>query len=123
MALLSHTSESTTTRMETLLRVRLLSRDTLQAEARLGPLSGLRAIELVGLGPGPFAGMLLADMGAEVLRVDPVEAARAADTSRPSGNPMNRGKTWIPLDLKHPAGVDTLLPAVGQADHVIGPCR
>jgi len=85
----------------------------------LGPLSGLRVVELVGLGPGAFAGMLLADMGAEVLRVDRVEAARAADTTRPSVNPMNRGKTSIALDLKHPAGVDALLRLVGQADAFI----
>jgi alpha-methylacyl-CoA racemase len=75
----------------------------------------LRVIELVGLGPGPFAGMLLADMGAEVLRVDRVDAARAVDPTRPSVNPMNRSKTSIALDLKHPAGVDALLRLVDQA--------
>src|SRR5438445_6177374 len=73
-ALLSHTSQSTTTRIKPLLRVRLLSRHTLPAVGHMGPLSGLRIIELVGLGPGPFAGMVLADMGAEVLRIDRVDA-------------------------------------------------
>ena len=81
----------------------------------MGPLSGLRVIELVGLGPGPFAGMLLADMGAEVLRVDRVDAARAVDPTRPSVNPMNRSKTSIALDLKHAAGVDALLRLVDRA--------
>ena len=46
-----------------------------------GPLEGLRVVELVGLGPGPFCGMVLADLGAEVLRVDRLHDARAADLS------------------------------------------
>jgi len=56
-----------------------------------GPLEGLRAVEMVGLGPGPFCGMLLADMGAEVLRVDRVDAARAVDHSKPATSAMDRG--------------------------------
>ena len=82
----------------------------------MGPLKGVKVIELVGLGPGPFAGMLLADMGAEVLRVDRVDAALAVDTSRPATNPMNRGKSSIALDLKQPAGVEALLRLVERAD-------
>jgi alpha-methylacyl-CoA racemase len=85
----------------------------------MGPLGGLRVVELVGLGPGPFAGMLLADMGAQVLRVDRVDAARAVDTSRTAINPMNRSKTSIALDLKRPAGVHALLRLVDQADALI----
>ena len=57
-----------------------------------GPLSGLKVVELVGLGPGPFCGMLLADLGAEVLCVDRIEVARAVDPDRPATNAMARGK-------------------------------
>ena len=65
-----------------------------------GPLEGLRAVEMVGLGPGPFCGMLLADMGAEVLRVDRVDAARAVDHSKPATSAMDRGKQAVAVDLK-----------------------
>jgi alpha-methylacyl-CoA racemase len=81
-----------------------------------GPLAGLRVIELVGLGPGPFAGMLLADMGADVVRVDRVDAARAAEPEQPATNAMDRGKASIAIDLKQPAGVDALLRLVDGAD-------
>jgi alpha-methylacyl-CoA racemase len=81
-----------------------------------GPLEGLRAVEIVGLGPGPFCGMLLADMGAEVLRVDRVDAARAVDRSKPATSAMDRGKRAIGLDLKHPDGVETLLRLMESAD-------
>ncbi|MBV8949466.1 MAG: CoA transferase [Actinobacteria bacterium] len=81
-----------------------------------GPLEGLRVVELVGLGPGPFCGMVLADMGAQVLRVDRLHDARAADRSKPATNPMNRGKQSIALDLKHPDGLGAFLRLVEQAD-------
>ena len=82
------------------------------------PLAGARVIELVGLGPGPFCGMLLADLGAEVLRVDRVEAARALDRSRPATNPMHRSKRAIGLDLRAAEGVETFLRLVEGADVV-----
>ncbi len=81
----------------------------------MGPLKGVKVVELVGLGPGPFCGMLLADLGATVLRVDRVEAAATAPPT-PSTNPMNRGKSSITLDLKRREGVDALLRLVEQAD-------
>ena len=84
--------------------------------ARPGPLAGLKVIELVGLGPGPFAGMLLADMGAEVLRIDRIDAARALDRSQPATSAMNRGKWSLAVDLKHPEGVAALLRLVDGAD-------
>jgi alpha-methylacyl-CoA racemase len=71
---------------------------------------------MVGLGPGPFCGMLLADMGAEVLRVDRLDAARAIDRSRPATSAMDRGKQAVAIDLKAPGGVDTLLRLVDAAD-------
>ena len=84
--------------------------------AHSGPLAGLNVIELVGLGPGPFAGMLLADMGAEVLRIDRLDEARATDHSQPATSAMNRGKWSLAVDLKHPEGVATLLRLVDRAD-------
>jgi alpha-methylacyl-CoA racemase len=81
-----------------------------------GPLTGLRVAEMVGLGPGPFCGMLLADMGAEVLRVDRIDAADALDRSQPATSAMDRGKQAVAIDLKHPVGVEALLRIVEQAD-------
>jgi alpha-methylacyl-CoA racemase len=81
-----------------------------------GPLAGVRVVEIVGLGPGPFCGMLLADLGADVLRVDRVEAARAVDPSTPATNAMHRSKHAIGLDLKEPAGVDAFLRLTDAAD-------
>jgi alpha-methylacyl-CoA racemase len=81
-----------------------------------GPLRGTRVVELVGLGPGPFCGMVLADLGAEVLRVDRVETARALDRSRPATNAMHRSKRAVGLDLKAADGVETLLRLVEHAD-------
>jgi len=81
-----------------------------------GPLVGVRVIELVGLGPGPFCGMLLADLGAEVLRVDRVDAARTVDASKPASNAMHRSKRAVALDLKAGEGVETFLRLTDQAD-------
>ena len=85
---------------------------------RGGPLAGVRIVELLGLGPGPFCGMLLADLGAEVLRVDRVDAVRAIDTSTPATNAMYRSKAAIGLDLKQPSGVETFLRLTDAADAV-----
>ncbi len=80
-----------------------------------GPLHGLRVVEMAGLGPGPFCGMLLADLGAEVIRVErPVPAMTVATDAKL--DMMNRGKRSIILDLKAPAGVETLWKLVLRAD-------
>jgi alpha-methylacyl-CoA racemase len=80
-----------------------------------GPLAGIRIIELAGIGPGPFCGMMLADMGAEVIRVD-----------RPGGNPMAelghevmfRSRRAIAVDLKNPRGAETILRLCEKADAI-----
>ncbi|WP_406285689.1 CaiB/BaiF CoA transferase family protein [Embleya sp. NBC_00896] len=90
--------------------------------ARKGPLAGIRVVEFVGLGPGPFCGMLLADLGAEVLRIDRAADARKGYT-KPPRNPMNRGKHSIAVDLKHPDGVALALRLVEGADALIEPFR
>jgi alpha-methylacyl-CoA racemase len=86
---------------------------------RGGPLAGTRVVELLGLGPGPFCGMLLADLGAEVVRVDRVEASRALDTSKPATNAMYRSKAALGIDLKLPAGVEVFLRLTDRADAVV----
>nr|WP_062334970.1 CaiB/BaiF CoA-transferase family protein [Herbidospora sakaeratensis] len=80
-----------------------------------GPLAGIRVLELAGLAPGPFAGMMLADHGASVLRVDRV----AAVTDQPRRDVMDRGKRTIGLDLKSPDGVAAFLDLARHADAVI----
>src|SRR5262245_41969951 len=78
-----------------------------------GPLSGVRVVELAGIGPGPFAAMLLADLGADVVRVD-----RPGPGSPLSGDPtrdlLNRGKRSIVVDLKHPDGAEVILSLAGR---------
>jgi alpha-methylacyl-CoA racemase len=77
----------------------------------MGPLSGFRIIELAGIGPGPFCGMMLSDMGAEVIRVDRIGAGagRTQDV-------LVRNRRSITVDLKQPAGVETVLRLVETAD-------
>ncbi|MEV4803762.1 CaiB/BaiF CoA-transferase family protein [Nonomuraea sp. NPDC049421] len=84
-------------------------------ETSRGPLSGVRVLELAGLAPGPFAGMMLADHGADVLRVDRVGAVRGT----PRRDVMDRGKHTIGLDLKSPEGVAAFKELVANADVVI----
>ncbi|GAB2927975.1 CaiB/BaiF CoA transferase family protein [Nonomuraea fastidiosa] len=84
-------------------------------ETSRGPLTGVRVLELAGLAPGPFAGMMLADHGADVLRVDRVGAVRDA----PRRDVMNRGKHTIGLDLKSPEGVAAFKELARNADVVI----
>ncbi len=72
----------------------------------MGPLSGLRIIEVTGPGPGPFCGMMLADMGAEVIRV---ERSSALPDSPVPKDPLVRSRKSIALDLKNPRGLEILL--------------
>ena len=68
-----------------------------------GPLAGLRVVELAGLGPGPFAAMLLADLGADVVRVDRVVPGGLRLGNGDRLDVINRGKRSIAVDLKSPA--------------------
>lgn len=83
-----------------------------------GPLTGFRIIELAGIGPGPFAAMMLSDMGAEVLRVDRTQAV-GGDEPAPSWDVNARGRRSVGVDLKHPEGRELLLRLVEQADALI----
>ena len=84
-----------------------------------GPLSGYRVIELAGIGPGPFAAMMLADMGAEVVRVERANAVNRPAPGTPHYDVLLRGRRNIAIDLKHPDGVATLLELVKVADGLI----
>jgi len=84
----------------------------------MGPLAGFKIIEIAGIGPGQFAGMLLADMGASVVRIErplekePILAAHARF------NIMNRSRSMIGVDLKTPGGVQLVLDLCGDADAI-----
>jgi alpha-methylacyl-CoA racemase len=84
-----------------------------------GPLSGYRIIEIAGIGPGPFCAMLLADMGAEVIRVERAQSVRGPAPDAPHPDVSLRGRRNIALDLKHPDGAATLLDLVEHADGLI----
>lgn len=84
-----------------------------------GPLAGVRVVELAGIGPGPFAAMLLADMGADVVRVDRAASVHGGDPDTPPVDVMNRGRRSIGVDLKNPDGRATVLRLVGRADALI----
>jgi alpha-methylacyl-CoA racemase len=77
----------------------------------MGPLQGFRVIELAGIGPGPFCGMMLSDMGAEVIRVD-----RISGGSRRARDVLARNRRSIAIDLKQPEGVEVVLKLVESAD-------
>lgn len=81
-----------------------------------GPLSGVKIVEFAGIGPGPFCGMLLADMGADVVRVD-----RAGGGGRGANkfDVASRGKRSVALDLKDPKAIETVLLMLEKADALI----
>jgi alpha-methylacyl-CoA racemase len=81
----------------------------------MGPLSGLRVVELAAIGPVPYAGMLLADLGAQVVRVDRQESDRPRDAHRV----LDRGRRSIDLDLKRPEAVETVLRLVERSDVLV----
>src|SRR5262245_28276201 len=80
----------------------------------MGPLKGIRILELAGIGPGPFCAMLLSDLGAEVIRVDRIESA-----GQKNAGALLRGRRSIAVDLKNPQGVATVLKLVEKADALL----
>ncbi|MEE8603356.1 CaiB/BaiF CoA transferase family protein [Euzebya tangerina] len=88
--------------------------------SRPGPLNGLRVIEIQGIGPGPFAAMVLADLGAEVIRVDRTSAGGLSIGEGPQGHDvMSRSRQSVAINLKDPKGVEVLLALVRTADVLI----
>jgi alpha-methylacyl-CoA racemase len=90
---------------------------------RSGPLVGLKVVELAGIGPGPFAAMLLADLGADIIKIDrPVDAGLGV----PRGAEFDlatRSRPSVAVDLKNPDGVETVLRLIESADVLIEPYR
>lgn len=81
----------------------------------MGPLEGVRVVELAGLGPAPFAGMVLSDLGADVLRLDRADGALLAVPN----DPLHRGRPSVTVDLKSAGGVDVVLRLAELADVLI----
>lgn len=93
----------------------LCLRTALHSNAAMGALTGIRVIEMAGLAPAPFCGMILADFGADVVRVDRVGAG--------SMDQLARGKRSLAANLKSPEGVETVLRLIEGADVLLEPYR
>ena len=89
----------------------------------MGPLNGIKILEIAGIGPGPFAAMMLADMGADIIRVDRAQSVMGGDPAAPPADVLNRGRRSVAVDLKNPDGVETLLTLVESADALIAGFR
>jgi alpha-methylacyl-CoA racemase len=86
----------------------------------MGPLAGYRIIEMAGIGPAPFAAMLMADMGAEIIRVDRWEAADLGLPGRePKFEVLHRGRPSLAVDLKSAAGRDVVKRLAAKADAIV----
>jgi alpha-methylacyl-CoA racemase len=83
----------------------------------MGPLSGVRVIEIASLAPAPFGCMILADLGADVLRVD--RAERCGPQAKAPLDPLSRGRRSIGLNLKDPAAIELLLRLTDEADVLV----
>jgi len=83
----------------------------------MGPLDGVRVIEIASLAPAPFGCMILSDLGAEVVRVD--RAERCGPDAKAPVDPLSRGRRSIGINLKDPAGVELLLRLVASADVLV----
>lgn len=84
-----------------------------------GPLAGIRIVEIAGLGPAPFASMMLADLGAEVIRVDRASSVTGGDPATPPVDLLSRGRRSVGIDLKSPDGIEVLLALVETADALV----
>ena len=82
----------------------------------MGPLNGIKVIELAGIGPGPFCATLLADMGADVLRIDRTSSSGLGISAERKFNLLNRNRRSIAVDMKNPDGVEAVLKLVEGAD-------
>lgn len=84
-----------------------------------GPLRGIRIVEMAGIGPAPFAAMILADMGAEVIRIDRPTPSGNGIARAPRFDLVARGRRTVTLDLKHPEGVACALDLIAAADGLV----
>jgi alpha-methylacyl-CoA racemase len=84
----------------------------------VGPLQGVKIVEIAGIGPGPFAAMILSDLGADIVRVERAQTV-TGDFSRANKEVIYRGRRSIGVDLKNPDGVETVMRLVEQADALL----
>ena len=84
-----------------------------------GPLAGLKVVEMVGLGPAPFGAMMLADMGAEVIRIDRPGGGEIMSAMAPRFDTMARGRRSVAINLKKSGAADTVLALLDKADAVL----
>jgi alpha-methylacyl-CoA racemase len=85
----------------------------------MGPLNTLKVIEFAGVGAGPHCGMLLADMGADVVRIDRTQPLGLGFELEPRYDFLGRGRRSIAVDLKHPAGIEAVRHLIAGADALI----
>lgn len=85
----------------------------------MGPLTGVKILEIASIGPGPFAAMMLSDMGAEVLRIDRIIQERDSDLDEADKDILNRGRKSVSIDLKNPVGVEVVLRLAERSDAII----
>ena len=89
------------------------------SDSKDGPLAGVRVVELAGIGPGPFCGMLLADLGADVIVIDRPGGPPSPVPIRKDNDFLNRGKRRVIVDLKHPRGPEVVLRLAALSDALI----
>ena len=94
----------------------MIGRMTYELGQGTGPLRGVKVVELAGIGPGPHACMILADLGADVVRIDRPGGGMFA---MGANDLLNRGRPSVALDLKQPAAVETVLQLAEQADVLV----
>ena len=85
----------------------------------MGPLAGYKIIEIAGIGPGPMCGMMLCDMGAQVVRVDRISPSGLGIDTPVQFDYLGRGKRSIAVDLKQRRGIEVVLRLVESADALI----
>jgi alpha-methylacyl-CoA racemase len=86
----------------------------------MGPLEGVKVVEIASIGPGPWCAMMLSDMGAEVIRVDRADHVREqASGQRPADFVNRRGRRSVGVDLKNPSGAEVVLRLAERADALI----
>src|SRR6516164_7812159 len=90
-----------------------------KGDVSMGPLAGVKIVELGGIGPGPFASMLLSDLGADVVRIDRIVASDSSLHVAEKFNLLHRGRRSVAMDLKQPGAVKAVLEMVAQADALI----